>query len=449
MDPGRTSEIAMNSKGDADHNGLRPQVSAGGGLDWKRRFFTIWSGQSASLFGSSLVQFALVWWITIESGSATVLAIAFMAALVPQVAVGPFAGAIVDRSDRKKVMVLADGGIALATVLLAVLFWLEIVEVWHIMVVLLVRSVGGAFHWPAFMATTSLMVPKEQLARVNGLNQAVFGLANIGGPAVGAVLLVLLPMQGILAIDVLTAVCAIVTILIVAIPNPAVDESALKRSIFRDVREGLRFVRGWPGAMILLGVAAILNFLFTPTDALLPILTLNHFGGGAEEFAALQISIGVGMIVGGAALGVWGGFKRRMTTVCFGLAMTSIATIVIGLAPSDLYIAALVAIFATGSFISIANGALAAVMQAVIPPEMQGRVFSLASSGSLAMTPLGLAIAGPAADMLGPQVWYVFAGVASGLLGVAMLFVPKVMNMENGVPPGVRASLEEEPATKS
>ena len=429
----RTS-IIMNAHEDADTKGSGSQSLAGDRPHWKKKFFTIWTGQSASLFGSALVQFALVWWITLETGSATMLAIAFMAALVPQVAIGPLAGAVVDRSNRKVIMVTADASIAIATAVLAILFWFEVVEMWHILLLLLVRSLGGAFHWPAFMASASLMVPKEHLARINGLNQAVFGLANIGGPAVGAVLLVMLPMQGILAVDILTAIFAILTLLAVAIPNPSLDESAGRHSVMRDIKDGFRFVRGWPGALALIGVAAVLNFLFTPTDALLPILTLDHFGGGAEEFAALQVSIGLGMIVGGVALGVWGGFKRRMMTVCFGLATTGLATLAIGLAPSGWYLAALVAIFATGAFVSVVNGALTAVMQAVIPAEMQGRVFSLISSSVLAMTPLGLVIGGPTADWLGPQVWYVFAGVTSAVLGLAMLFVPTVMNIENGVP---------------
>ena len=420
--------------------GADPKAQKHDDSHWKKKFFTIWTGQSASLFGSALVQFALVWYITLETGSATVLAIAFMAALVPQIAVGPFAGAVVDRSDRKRVMILADGCIALATLGLALLFWLGIAEVWHIVVLLTVRSLGGAFHWPAFTASTSLMVPKEQLPRINGLNQAVFGIANIGGPAAGAVLLVLLPMQGILAVDILTALFAILTLLAVAVPNPARDALAERRSVMRDVREGLAFVRGWPGAMLLILVAAIINFLFTPTEALLPILTLDHFGGGAEEFAALQVSIGIGMVVGGVALGVWGGFKSRMLTVCFGLVATGLSMASIGLAPSGWYLVALAAIFATGAFVSIVNAALMAVMQTAIPAAMQGRVFSLISSSVLAMTPLGLAIGGPTADVLGPQIWYVIAGLVSALLGATMLFIPAAMNLDKAAPMATSAS---------
>ena len=399
---------------------------------WKRSYFTIWGGQSASLFGSSLVQFALVWWITLETGSATVLAIAFMAALVPQIVAGPFAGAVVDRSDRKKVMILADGSIALATLVLIALFALGVVEVWQIMALLLVRSLGGAFHWPAFMATTSLMVPKGQLARVNGLNQTVFGISNIGGPATGAVLIALLPMQGVLVIDVITAIIAIGTLLAIHIPNPVMPKEHEKKPVRRDIVDGFRFVRAWRGALVLLGVAMIVNFLFTPTDALLPILTLDHFGGGAEEFAGFQVSIGFGMILGGIALSVWGGFKRRMMTVCLGLVVCGLAILAIGLTPSGWFPVAIVSIFVAGVFISMLNGALMAVMQAAIPAEMQGRVFALVSSSAMAMTPLGLAVGGPTADLLGAQVWFVIAGAVSAFLGVAVSFVPAVMDLENG-----------------
>ncbi|HAE58218.1 MAG TPA: MFS transporter, partial [Anaerolineae bacterium] len=131
--------------------------------NWKPRFFTIFGGQALSLFGSSLVQFALVWYLTQQTGSATILATATLVAMLPQIILGPFVGALVDRWNRRLVMMVADGLIALATLVLAGLFWFDLVQVWHIYAILLVRSTGGAFHWPAMQASTSLMVPKEQL----------------------------------------------------------------------------------------------------------------------------------------------------------------------------------------------------------------------------------------------------------------------------------------------
>jgi MFS transporter, DHA3 family, macrolide efflux protein len=137
---------------------------------WARRFFTIWTGQALSLFGSALVQFALIWWLTQKSGSATVLAIAVLVGMLPQIVIGPFAGALVDRWNRRTIMIVADTTIAVFSLLLAYLFAAGTVQIWHIYAVMAIRALGGAFHFPAMSASTPLMVPKEQLTRINGLN---------------------------------------------------------------------------------------------------------------------------------------------------------------------------------------------------------------------------------------------------------------------------------------
>ena len=173
------------------------------------RFWVVFGGQAFSLFGSRLVQFTLVWWLTQESGSASVLALASIMALLPQVLVGPFAGSLVDRWSRRVVLIVSDGMIALAIVFLALLYAWGVVEIWHVYVLMLFRSLLGAFQWPAFQASTSMMVPKEQLSRVAGFNQSLQGLVSILAPPLGALLFEVLPIQYILAIDVTTALFAI------------------------------------------------------------------------------------------------------------------------------------------------------------------------------------------------------------------------------------------------
>ncbi|MDD2912968.1 MAG: MFS transporter, partial [Candidatus Bipolaricaulis anaerobius] len=185
---------------------------------WKARFFTIWTGQQFSLFGSSVAQFALVWWLTQETGSATVLATATLVAVLPQVILGPFAGALIDRWSRRWVMVVADGVIALASAGLGILFFTGRIQVWHIFLVKVIRGLGGAFHWPTMTASTSLMVPERQLSRVAGLNQTMHGAMNIIAPPIGAILLAVLPMHGIMGLDILTAALAIVPLLFIPIP---------------------------------------------------------------------------------------------------------------------------------------------------------------------------------------------------------------------------------------
>ena len=156
--------------------------------NWKKNFLVVWIGQAFSLLGSSLVSFALVWWMTTTTGSAVILTTAMLVSLLPEVFLSPFAGALVDRLNRKKVMIIADTCIAVATLVMGLLFWLDVVQLWHIYVLLFFRSLGGAFQWPAMSASISLMVPEKELGRIAGLNQAVRGVLNIIGPPLGALL---------------------------------------------------------------------------------------------------------------------------------------------------------------------------------------------------------------------------------------------------------------------
>src|SRR5512137_1803557 len=185
-----------------------------------RRFFIIWAGQAFSLFGSALVQFALVWWLTKSTGSATVLATATLIALLPQVLAGPFVGPLVDRWDRKRIMIVADCAIALVTAGLVALFAAGVIRPWHVYLAALARGLGQTFHFPAMQAATPLLVPKEHLARVAGLNQGLQGAIAVAAPPVGALALGLLPVPAVLAIDIATAAIAVSCLAAVAIPRP-------------------------------------------------------------------------------------------------------------------------------------------------------------------------------------------------------------------------------------
>jgi DHA3 family macrolide efflux protein-like MFS transporter len=225
------------------------------GPRWAAKFFTIWTGQAFSLLGSALVQFALVWWLTRTTGSATVLATATLVALLPQVLLGPLAGALVDRWNRRLVMIVADTSIALATIGLALLFWSGDIQVWHVYVLMFIRSLAGAFHWPAMQASTSLMVPREHLSRIQGLNQMLQGGMNILAAPLGALLLEVLPMQGVLAIDVVTALLAVLPLLFIAVPQPQrsaeAQPHASKPSVWQDLKAGFRYVWSWPGMVMI------------------------------------------------------------------------------------------------------------------------------------------------------------------------------------------------------
>ncbi len=397
-----------------------------------RPFFIIWTGQAFSLFGSQVIQFALIWWLTIETGSAVVLAGAAIMAFLPQVLLTPFAGALVDRWNRRVTMIAADTSIALVTVVLILLFALGWIEFWHIYIAMFLRSTGAAFHFPAFLASTSLMVPKEHLTRIGGLNQALQGAMNIVAPPVAAVLIAVIPMHGILVVDVVTAMVAVGALLAVVIPQP--PPSPTRESVISDMREGFRFLRGWRAALLMIGIAMGINFVLAPAVSLIPIFVVNHFHGGAGEFAALESLLGVGMIVGGVVLGVWGGFKKKVRTVVMGLSLMGVGSLGLAAVPADMFVAALVAIFLLAFMMAMVNGTLLAVLQATIPPGIQGRVFALLNSGSMAMMPIGLAVAGPIAELFSVQFWFLVSGIVLLFAGLGVQISPSLATIENGPP---------------
>jgi DHA3 family macrolide efflux protein-like MFS transporter len=411
------------------------QDSNGQASRWKPPFFSIWSGQAISLVGSQLVQFALVWWLTQSTGSATVLAMATLAAVLPGVLLGPIAGTLVDRWNRRLVMLVADGFVALISAWLAYLFWTGSMTVWHVYVAMLARAMGEAFHWPAMQASTSLMVPREHLSRVAGMNQTMQGALGVAAPPLGAILLALLPLHGVMAVDVATAAFAILPLLFVVVPQPGpsvpAESGTARSSVMSEMGQGLRYVWRWPGLLAVLIMAMVINFVVNPAFALMPLLVTEHFGGGALQLGWLESSWGIGMVLGGLLLSVWGGFRHRVYTSLSGLVVSGIAIVGVGLAPAAAFWLALGALFVAGFMNPLVNGPLFAILQATVAPEMQGRVFTLVGSLCSAMMPLSLAVAGPVAEAVGIRTWYVVGGAIFALIGVVSFSVPVIVHLED------------------
>ncbi|MGC9520966.1 MAG: MFS transporter [Anaerolineae bacterium] len=404
--------------------------------NWKRPFFTIWVGQQISLLGSMLAGFALIWWVTETTGSATKLATLSLLQMLPSIVLGPFVGALIDRWHRRTVMLVADTIVAIFSGWLAYLFWTNALQMGHVYLIMVVRALGGTFHWSAMSASTSLMVPKDQLARVAGMNQSVHGIWNIISPPLGALLIAALPLHDVMLMDVITAMLAIGPLFFVVIPQPVrrdIDTETAKGfgAILRDMREGLTYVWGWPGLMVLMILASVVNLMLNPAFSLLPLFVTEHFGKGALELGWMNSAWGIGLVVGGLVLSAWGGFKRKIITTQMGLFVMGIAAIVAGIAPPTAFALALGALFLSGAANPITNGPLNAIFQSVIPPEMQGRVFTLIGSAAGAMSPLGMAIAGPVAERFGVTSWFVAGGVVCIVMSIIGLLTPAVMQIED------------------
>ena len=399
-----------------------------------KTFLVLWSSQAVSLFGSALVEFALAWHLTKETGSATILATAMLVALLPQVILGPLIGPFIDRWDRKKIMIIADTSVALLTTGLVVLFFTGAIEVWHIYVAMAGRAIGQAIHFPAMQASIPMIVPEKHLARAAGLNQSLQGMVTVLGPPAGALLLGLVPMQGVLAIDIVTAAIAVSCLLFISIPRPQRTAQGITASPIRDMVEGFRYVWQSPGMPVLIGLSMFIAFLFIPVFTLMPVLVQDHLGGDVLKLGWLNSAFGVGIIVGGVMMGVWGGFKRRIITCLMGIVLASIATFAFGFTSESLFSFVLLASLLVGVGLAFGNAPIMAILQSVVPKDMQGRLFALFGSLTSAITPIGLAIAGPAADNIGIRPLYFIAGASALFILVLSLFSKSLMNLGSAAP---------------
>jgi DHA3 family macrolide efflux protein-like MFS transporter len=420
-------------------NSMPEEIKQQENPNWQFRFFTIWIGQSFSMLGSHLVGFAFVWYLTEQTGSATILTLGTLVQVLPSVVIGPFAGALVDRWNRKVVMAVFDSITALFTLFVALMFVFDSAQIWHIMLAMFVRSACGQFQWAAMTASTTLMVPKRHLSRVAGANQTLQGIMSILGPALGAFLIAALPMQGVLFIDVSTAIFAVLPLLFFTIPRPvrngtkAAPKSHGKTSLFQDLKEGWKYVTGWPALMAIILLAMLINFLINPAFSLLPLVVTEHFGKGAYELGFINSAFGIGTILGGLILSAWGGFKNRILTTLAALTISGGAVFMVGVAPADGYLLALAGVALFGFLNPMVNGPLFAVMQAKVEPEIQGRVFSLLHAGAAFASPLGLAIAGPIADATNNQLWFVVGGILTLAAGLGSFFVRDIREIGAGI----------------
>ena len=405
---------------------------------WKKIFFPFFISQIFSILGSSLVMFTIVWWLTEKTGSATVLATATMFGMIPVIIVQPFAGAIVDRLNRKRVIILADGLIALATLALGILFYLDLASVWAIYGLLLVRSVGDAFHYPAEQASVALMVPDDQLARLAGLNQAARGIINIVAAPLGALVLAYMDVAGAMLIDVITAAIAIVIVAATAIPRQeklAKNGKSWFGTVLRDMKDGFDYLVQWKAMMILIGVALIFKVALSPAFSLIPLLVYEHLSGNAAQYSLAEVMAGVGIILGGLVLGVWGGFKKQIYTIFLGGLGVGVGIFLMGLLPKGALAWIMPLMFLVGFMIPIVDGPIGALMQSKVDNAYQGRVMTLLGSIINLSGPVGLAFAGPVSDRFGLQVWFITAGLlifASFAIGFSS---KELMRIDDG--PGV------------
>ena len=397
--------------------------------NWKKTFAVIWSGQLASILSSSVVAFAIIFWVSLETGSAQVLALAAIAGMLPQSLLGPLVGVYVDRWDRKWTMILADSFIALCTLLLAVLFWLGVARMWHIYVLLACRSIGSAFHTPAMQASVPLLAPKQQLTRIAGINQIISSLSNIIGPAFGALLINLTGIGNILLLDVAGAFIACTTLLLVRIPNPE-RSTAQTPSLWREFREGFGAMHAVPGMGWFFTLAVLVWFFIMPVGVMYPLMTLQHVGGGADEMSLIEIVWGGGALIGGAVMGARTYRVNRIVLINLMYLTIGLLFAASGMLPPTAF-----ALFAALSLIegvtsSVFNSSFVSVIQSRIDAGVLGRVMSLYYSFGLLPSAIGLLGTGFLAEHVGLTTTFVIAGTVICGIGLIAFCIPSVMRLD-------------------
>lgn len=265
------------------------------------------------------------------------------------------------------------------------------------------------------------------------MNQSLRGMINIAAPVFAALLLEILPIYGILSIDVLTAIIAIFPLLFISIPQVGENSSKLVglSQIWNDISMGFKFLIGWRGLLYLSLAATVLNFLIHPGFTFTPLLVTKHFGRGVVELSVIEAAFSVGMIIGGAMLSAWGGFKRKILTILTGIIGLAVGTGLVALAPSNQFYLAVIGMSLAGLMNPFANGPIFAIMQTYVKPELQGRVFSLLESMVSAMMPISMIIAAPVSKWIGVRGWLTFGACGCLFVGVAGFFSPSLMDIED------------------
>lgn len=385
---------------------------------WKRSIYSILAGQAVSLVTSGILQMAIIFYLTDRTGSAMVLSLATLAGFLPQALLGPFIGVLVDRWNRKAVLIGADLLIALAGAILAFAAIQTSLPVWLILTILFLRSIGTAFHTPALSAVTPLIVPRDHLTRTSGFSQSILSVSYILSPAGGALFYAVWPLERVISLDIAGAAVASLAVAMAKIQPLPLSGREKPAPFLHELAAGWRALRAHNGLFTLMWTGTLYMFVYMPINALFPLMSTEYFGGTSAHAAAAEIAFAAGMLLGGLLLGAWGGFKRKTHTICLSILLMGAGLTVAGLLPRWGFIG-----FAACCLVMGASGPLYGVVnvlyQEQIRPEYLGRVFSLSMSLMSLTMPLGLLFSGFFAQKLGVGRWFLLSGLA--ILGIALL----------------------------
>ncbi len=448
--------------------------------NWKRVFAIIWTGQLFSTLSSSVVSFAVIFWLSVQTGSAEVLAFATLASLLPQLVLGLFTGVLVDRWDRKRTMIVADLYIAALTSVMAVLFYFGATDIGLIYLLLALRSIGSAFHMPAMEASVPLLAPASELMRVAGVNNMIFSVSTIAAPAIAAIFVSTLSMTWVLMFDVIGALIACGSLLFVVIPNPrdrkgtnsGISESgktneevllgkidkqnsieiiqddvdvkdevdiltevystgikAEFRRFFSELNQGLHEILKRPGLMWMFVFTIFASLAMVPVSTLFPLMTLSHFAGDTYKMSMVEIAWGVGMLIGGGLMSLPRFKFNKILLINAMYVILGFTFVFSGFLPTEgFYLFVGFTLFG-GVAGAIFWGAFTVLLQMSLDSAVLGRVFSIHNSLIMIPAMLSLIATGYIADSIGISNTFIISGFVLVLIGIISNFIPSIKKM--------------------
>jgi MFS transporter, DHA3 family, macrolide efflux protein len=439
-------------------------------------FSIVWAGQLVSVLASNMSGFALTIWAFQKTGSATVLGLVQISFMLPFLLISPIAGAMVDRYNRKLMMMVSDLGAVLATGALLILNATGQLQIWHMCVTSVIYGLSATFQWPAYMAAISVMVPKEQYGRANGMLSLIDSGPAVFSPILAGALLPIIGLTGILIIDVVTFFLAIGALLVVHVPQPEQTEEgqAGKGSLLQEAAYGFKYIFARRSLISLLIVILCLNLVHGFSGSLFAPMILLRTNNNSATLGIVESAFAIGGVVGGLAVSAWGGFKKRIRGMLLGWSMFAFFGLILFGLGRSLYIWIPVAVLASMTF-PLTQSASNAIWQSKVAPDIQGRVFASRRLIAWLVDPIMPVIAGLVADYVtepamttqtglartfgwlvgnspgsGMSLQYVFSGLC--YIGVILVawFIPVVRNVETLLPDhDMMKKVEETPSAQA
>lgn len=399
--------------------------------NWVKNIVLFLSSQTISLFGSSLVQYAIMWYITLTTESGVMMTLYIICGFIPTFLLSPVAGVWADRYNRKMLIIIADGLIAIATLILAILFLMGFDAIWLLFVMAAIRAFGTGIQTPAVGAILPQIVPKDKLTKVNGANGSIQAVIMFVSPMASAALFAMTSIEIIFFIDVITAAIAIVTLL--AFVKISVHEKAAEKqttSYFRDFKEGLQYVNNHDFLKKFFLFFAFFFVLMAPAAFLTPLQVARSFGDDLWRLTAIEIAFSIGMMAGGGMIAAWGGFQNKVKTMTFASLIMGACTIALGIVPIFWIYLVFMALF--GVAMPIFNTPTTVILQEKIEEDFLGRVFGVMGMISTSMMPIGMLIFGPIADMI--KIEWLLVGTGIFIIILAVFLGRNKVLIEAGKP---------------